>query len=396
MNIPFTMEYTGAEEEAAAMRALRAHRLIGNGASCKAVEQQMQELFRTQHVLLTTSCTHALEMAMLALEIGPGDEVILPSFTFVSTANCVVLRGATPVFADVQPDTLNLDPEDVERRITSRTRAVLPVHYAGVSCDMEALQSITAAHKLYLVEDAAQGVDAKYKGHYLGTLGDFGCYSFHGTKNIVCGEGGALLTSNEELARRAQIIHEKGTNRTAFLQGMVDKYSWVSTGSSYVLSDMLAAILEVQLGKREEIRQKRGAIWNAYYAGLAPLAAQGRIVLPHVPDYAEQNYHIFSFRVATPEAREQILRGLNAVGVRATFHYVPLHSSPFGQSMGWNNVELPITEYSSQTLLRLPLFPAMSDEQLAYVLEQTTALVERYSERDRASATASMRLQGVL
>lgn len=382
MNIPFTLEYTGAEEAAAAARALQTHQLVGNGARCRAVEQQIREQFGARHVLLTTSCTHALEMAMLSLDIGPGDEVILPSFTFVSTANCVVLRGATPVFADVQPDTMNLDPEDVARRITPRTRAILPVHYAGVSCDMDALRDIASAHKLFLVEDAAQGVDATYKGAYLGTMGDFGCYSFHGTKNIVCGEGGALLTNDDELAAKAHIILEKGTNRAAFLQGQVDKYSWVSVGSSYVLSDLLAAVLEVQIGKRDEIRLKRGAIWHRYYEGLRPLADEGRITLPVVPAYASQNYHIFYLHLSTPEARTEVLRELNASGIRATFHYVPLHSSPFGQRMGWDVDSLPNTEYLSRTLLRLPLFPGMSEEQIAHVLERTAALVERYCPRD--------------
>ncbi len=379
MDIPFSVEYLGLEEQEAVIRAMQAHALIGNGPICKAVEQQISAQFDCKHVLLTTSCTHALEMAMLSIGLGPGDEVILPSFTFVSTANCVVLRGATPVFAEIRADTLNLDPDDVRRRITPRTRAIVPVHYAGVGCDMDALRAICAEHKLLLIEDAAQGVDARYAGRYLGTIGDFGCYSFHGTKNIVCGEGGALLTNDDHLAAQARIIHEKGTNRAAFLLGLVDKYSWTAPGSSYVLSDVLAAILQVQLGKRETIRQKRAAIWQHYYAALAPLAAQGRITLPYVPPICETNYHIFHFHVGSAQIRQQVLGALNATGIRAVFHYVPLHTSPFGQAQGWNQSQLPITEHCSSTLLRLPLYPAMSAEQLAYVVEQTVALLERYA-----------------
>lgn len=379
MHIPFTLEYVGAEEQEAAVQAIQSHQLIGNGVIGKAVETQLSELFGSKHVMLTTSCTHALEMAMLVLGIGPGDEVILPSFTFVSTANCVVLRGATPVFGEVCAATLNLDPEDVRRRITPRTRAIIPVHYAGVSCDMDALRGIADEHGLFLVEDAAQGVDARYKGRYLGTMGDFGCYSFHGTKNIVCGEGGALLTNDDRLAEQARIIHEKGTNRSAFLMGLVDKYSWVGLGSSYVLSDVSAAILQAQLAKRAEIRQKRALIWHRYYEGLSDLAAQGHLVLPHVPADRDTNYHIFHFHVSSPEARTLVLGGLNAAGIRATFHYIPLHTSPFSKAQGWDNSALPVTEISSQTLLRLPLFPAMSDAQVDYVLEQTRALVEKHT-----------------
>ena len=271
MKVPSTVPYVGDEEEEAIKKALANGHLTGNGPICKRVQQQIQEMFEVKHVLLTPSCTAALEMAMLVLDIGPGDEVILPSFTFVSTANCIVLRGAKPVFAEIKPDTLNIDPKDIRRRITPRTKAIVPMHYAGVGCDMDAIIEIAEEHNLYVVEDAAQGVDALYKDQYLGTIGDIGCYSFHGTKNITCGEGGAFLTNDDELARRAEIAHEKGTNRAAFVRGQVDKYSWVSVGSSYVLSDLLAAVLEVQLGKREEIRIKRKVVWKRYYEELKPL-----------------------------------------------------------------------------------------------------------------------------
>jgi dTDP-4-amino-4,6-dideoxygalactose transaminase len=377
MNIPLTAGYLGEEEQRAAAQAIQLDLLTGGGAICKKVEQQLQEIFQCEHALLTTSCTHALEMAMLALDIGPGDEVILPSFTFVSTANCIALRGATPIFADIQPETLNIDPEDVRRRITSRTRAIIPVHYAGVGCDMDALRSIGRAHSLAIVEDAAQGVDARYKGRYLGTIGDMGCYSFHSTKNIICGEGGALLTNNSVLMEKIRIIQEKGTNRSQFMRGLIDKYSWVSLGSSYVQSDVLAAILGAQLTKRHAIRRKRAAIWQRYYQALSPLAAQGRIILPYVPADCDPNYHIFYLRVVSEEVRNQLLHGLRQAGIGAAFHYVPLHSSPYGQSQGWANQALPFTEQCSQTLIRLPIFPSMQGTEVQYVIEQTQHWIEQ-------------------
>lgn len=377
MQIPLTIEDIGADEEAALAAALRSRHLTGNGLICRAVQQELRAAFGAGHALLTPSCTSALEMAMLALEIGPGDEVILPSFTFVSTANCVMLRGATPVFADISPDTLNIDPADVERRITRRTRAIIPVHYAGVACEMDALLELSRLHGLALVEDAAHAIDARYKGRYLGTLGDFGCYSFHATKNIVCGEGGALLTNDDALAARAQIIHEKGTNRAAFMQGLVDKYSWVDVGSSYVLSDLLAAVLQVQLGKRDAIRARRGAIWRRYYEGLQPLAARELVALPTIPPECDSSFHIFFLRVASGELRDQLLHALRAAGIGAAFHYVPLHSSPFGQAQGWHHEQLPLTEQCSRTLIRLPLYPAMSDAQVERVLSTTAELLER-------------------
>lgn len=241
----------GEPEIQAITRALTGGHLVGAGPISRRVEAQMTELFGVAHVLLTASCTAALEMAVMTLELGPGDEVILPSFTFVSTANCLVLRGVRPVFADICAEALNLDPADVEQRITPRTRAILPVHYADVSCDMDALQEIADQHGLAIIEDAAQGVDAKWRNRYLGTLGDIGCYSFHATKNLTCGEGGAFLTNNPALAHRAEIVREKGTNRSAFLRGEVDKYTWVAAGSSYILSDLLASLLESQLRRRE-------------------------------------------------------------------------------------------------------------------------------------------------
>jgi dTDP-4-amino-4,6-dideoxygalactose transaminase len=386
MQIPLSIEAIGAEEEAALAEALRGRQITGNGPICHAVQRELQTIFGATHALLTPSCTSALEMAMLALEIGPGDEVILPSFTFVSTANCVMLRGATPIFADICPDTLNIDPVDVARRISKRTRAIIPVHYAGVACEMDALQRIADNYRIALVEDAAHAIDARYKGRYLGTLGDFGCYSFHATKNIVCGEGGALLTDNDALAAKAHIIHEKGTNRAAFLRGQVDKYSWVDVGSSYVLSDLLAAVLRVQLGKREAIRARRGAIWHRYCAGLRPLADQGLLALPVIPPECDSSYHIFFFRVGSTELRDRLLSELRNAGIGAAFHYVPLHSSPFGQSQGWHHDRLPVTDHCSSTLIRLPLYPSMTDRQVTYVLAKTTELLERLASAEPSLA----------
>lgn len=375
MRIPSTVPYIGPEEEEAVKGALASGHLTGNGPICKRVQRQMQEMFDVKHVLLTPSCTLALEMAMLVLGIGPGDEVIMPSFTFVSTANCVVLRGAKPVFAEIKPDTLNIDPDDIRRRITSHTKAIIPMHYAGVGCDMDAIMEIAAEHSLYVVEDAAQGVGALYKGQYLGTIGDIGCYSFHGTKNITCGEGGTFLTNDDELARKAEIIHEKGTNRAAFIRGQVDKYSWVSVGSSCVLSDLLAAVLEVQLARRAEIKARRKAVWEQYCEGLKPLAAEGKVILPIVPAGRESNYHIFFFRVADGDTRNAMLDGLRSKGIGATFHYIPLHSSPFGRGqLGCEN-GLPITEECSRTLVRLPIYPQLACDSLMLVCDAIAEVV---------------------
>ncbi len=359
--IPFSLPFIDQREQAAVQRALQLSTLHGNGEITLRVQQQMRQWLDVRHVSLTTSCTHALEMAMIVLGIGPGDEVIMPSFTFVSTANAVVLRGATPVFAEIQPDTLNLDPEDVAARITPRTKVIMPVHYGGVACDMDRLCEIAREANCHVVEDAAQAVDAKYKGRYLGTIGSIGAYSFHDTKNITCGEGGAFLTDDEEMAQCAEIIAEKGTNRAAFLRGEIDKYTWVSAGSSYIPSDVLIAMLEVQLAKCAEIKEKRRQVWEAYRATLQPLAEAGGLSLPHIPDDCESNYHAFFFRVKTPAIRTRLLNEFRAQGIQATFHYVPLHSSPFGRETLKNRQELPTTEHCSQTLIRLPLYPSLAD-----------------------------------
>jgi dTDP-4-amino-4,6-dideoxygalactose transaminase len=361
MDIPFTQPFVGEAERRAVADAVQQSVLHGDGPISERVQAQLREWLGVHCALLTTSCTHALEMAMIALDIGPGDEVIMPSFTFVSTANAVVLRGATPVFAEIRPDTLNLDPADVERKITPRTKVIAPVHYAGIACDMDALQDLADTHDLAIVEDAAQGVDAYYKEQPLGTFGDIGCYSFHDTKNVTSGEGGAFLTNDPEIAERSEIVREKGTNRSAFFRGEVDKYSWVDEGSSYLPSDILAALLEAQLARREEIRTLRKQVWDAYYEALEPFAQDRLITLPTVPDYARPNYHIFYIRTQTPGARNELLDALKAAGIGATFHYIPLHSSPYGRNTLGCTEDLDITQHCSETLIRLPLYPQLAD-----------------------------------
>ena len=299
---------------------------------------------------------------MMCLDLKAGDEVIMPSFTFVSTANAVVIHGGRPVFADIEQATLNLDPVDVARKITPRTRAIIPVHYAGVSANLDAIKSVIHGRDIKIVEDAAQGVDAYYKGRPLGTIGDIGCYSFHDTKNITCGEGGAFLTNDENLAIRAEIIREKGTNRSAFLRGEVDKYTWIDKGSSFIQSDILAGLLIAQWAKRAEIKKLRRQAWSMYFDQLSPFETQGYITLPVIPDDCESNYHIFHFNTVRTDLRDDLLLALKRAGIGASFHYVPLHSSPYGRKLGHSELVLPVTDKQSDSLVRLPLYPQLITE----------------------------------
>jgi dTDP-4-amino-4,6-dideoxygalactose transaminase len=327
---------------------------------------------------LTTSCTHALELAMMSLGIGPGDEVILPSFTFTSTANVIVRQGAVPVFVDIDPHTYNIDPECVEAAVTPRTKAIIPVHYAGQGCDMEAIDAIAKRHGLVVVEDAAQGVGASWNGRALGTIGDIGCYSFHSTKNVTCGEGGALLTNDDALAHKAEMIREKGTNRAAFLRGEIDKYSWVSLGSSFVLADALAGFLRVQLERSSVLNAMRVRIWRRYYEGTADLEAAGLVRRPCVHPNATHNGHLFALLIADGR-RDEVMDAMKSRGISCTFHYVPLHSSPFMREyFGGNTPHLPVTDVVSGSLLRLPLFAHLSDEDVDYVLEHLHEVVGGY------------------
>jgi len=346
-----------------------AGRVGGDGPFGRRVEARLAENLGAHRVLLTTSCTHALELALLALGVGRDDEVVCPSFTFVSTANAILRVGGRPVFADIAEDTLGLDPADVERCLGPRSAALLPVHYAGVAPDMDRLLAVAGARGLKVVEDAAQGLGAAFRGRPLGMLGDAGCLSFHETKNVTCGEGGALVLRNHQLAARAEVIREKGTNRSAFLRGEVDKYTWVAEGSSYVLSDLLAAVLDAQLDKMPEIQRRRGAVVRRYREGLAAWAQQRGVRLPpELPD-REPNHHIFYLLLPDEAARDRCLEDLRKQGVMATFHYVPLHSAPHGRALGAGPRDLPVTDRVARTLLRLPLHPGLSESDVARVIE---------------------------
>jgi len=371
--IPLSLAWTGDLEKQRVSEAL-AGRLSGDGPFCRRVEQRLESLLSSPRVLLTTSCTHALELALMALGIGEGQEVICPSFTFVSTANAILRAGATPVFAEIEESTLGLDPADVARRITSRTGAILPVHYAGVAPDMAALREIASRNDLRIVEDAAQGLAATWQGRALGTIGDAGCFSFHETKNVTCGEGGALALRDPDVARRAEIIREKGTNRSAFLRGEVDKYTWVAEGSSYVLSDVLAAILDAQLDRLEEIQKRRAVVSERYRRDLSAWAAGAGVRLsPELPDRSS-NHHLFYLLFPDQESRDRAMASLRHRGISATFHYVPLHSAPFGLASGFGDEALPVTERIAACLLRLPLHPLLSDNDVDRVVEAVRSL----------------------
>jgi dTDP-4-amino-4,6-dideoxygalactose transaminase len=359
------------EREAEHVARALAGTTAGDGPFCRRVEARLQAQLDSPRVLLTTSCTHALELALMALGVGPGQEVVLPSFTFVSTANAVLRVGARPVLADIEARTLGLDPEDAERRLTPRTSAVLPVHYAGIAAEMVPLLSLARRRGLKVIEDAAQGLGAALDGRALGSLGDAGCFSFHETKNLTCGEGGALCLRDPEVAKRAEIIREKGTNRSAFLRGEVDKYTWIAEGSSYVLSDVLAAILDAQLDKQDAIVARRAAIASRYRAELAAWAGVHGVGLPpELPDRVV-NHHIFYLLLPDASAQKTCLRALRSRGIGAAFHYVPLHSSPFGASLGMREGELPVTERIASVLVRLPLHPLLEADDVSRVIDAT-------------------------
>jgi dTDP-4-amino-4,6-dideoxygalactose transaminase len=350
----------------------------GNGPFSKKVQELIKTKFKTKEALLTPSCTAALELAAILLNLKEGDEVILPSYTFVSTANPILLRGATPVFADIDERTLNIDPEEIAKKITPRTKAIFPVHYAGVSCDMDSIMSIAKSYNLIVVEDAAQGVNAKYKGHYLGTIGDIGCYSFHETKNYSCGEGGAILINkDEQLAKRAEIIREKGTNRSQFFRGEVDKYTWVDIGSSYLLSEILAAVLLEQFEHLHEINEMRRNVFNRYYEQLLPLEKEGYLRLPIIPKECETNYHIFYILLPSEKERNRVMDELKQRGIMATFHYVPLHLSTMGQKLGYKKGDLPKTEDLSSRLLRLPMYAQLLEEEIDFIVESLYDIVKQ-------------------
>jgi dTDP-4-amino-4,6-dideoxygalactose transaminase len=361
--IPLSVPWIG-EEELSRVRKALAGRLAGDGPFGARVESRLAEMLGVPRVLLTTSCTHALELALMALELGPGQEVICPSFTFVSTANAILRMGAKPVFADIEGESLGLDPQEVEQKITAKTVAILPVHYAGIAPDMDRLGQLAKDHRLKIVEDAAQGLAATYKGRPLGTLGDAGCFSFHETKNVTCGEGGALALKDPALIDRAEIMREKGTNRRAYLRGAVDKYTWVSDGSSYVLSDVLAALLDAQLDRLDEIQRRRAVFAGMYREGLRDWAKDRGIRLTPILPGRGSNDHLFYLLLPDEAQRDRAISRLREEGIQAAFHYVPLHSAPFGRTLG-GPVSLPVTDRVASTLLRLPLHPLLEEREVA-------------------------------
>ena len=369
MFIPFNKPpYIGKESEYVLDAVNKGH-ISGDGEYTKKCAKKLEELSGTKRALLTTSCTHATEMAALLSDIKPGDEVIMPSYTFVSTADAFVLRGAIPVFVDIRPDTMNIDETLIEDAITSKTKAIVPVHYAGVGCEMNTIMDIARRHNLTVIEDAAQGIASTYKGKALGTFGDFGCYSFHETKNISMGEGGALLIQNEDLIESAEIIREKGTNRAKFFRGQIDKYTWVNYGSSYLPSDMNAAYLWAQLENIDIIQKKRLSVWNRYKEGLSELEKKEYIEFGAIPDECMNNAHMFYIKVRDLENRTDLLKFLTENGIQAVFHYVPLHSAPAGRKFGRFNGEDRYTTKESERLIRLPLFYSISDEEVEYTIE---------------------------
>jgi dTDP-4-amino-4,6-dideoxygalactose transaminase len=350
-------------------QAVESGHISGDGQFSRRCQAILEEVTGSAKVLLTTSCTHALEMAALLLDFRPGDEVIFPSFTFVSTVNAFVLRGVKPVFADIRQDTLNLDESQLPDLITNRTRAIVPVHYAGVACEMDRIMDLAARHGLAIVEDNAHGLFGKYRGRPLGTFGQFGTLSFHETKNVTCGEGGALLVNRAADVERAEIVREKGTDRSRFFRGQVDKYSWVSLGSSYVLSDLLAAMLLAQLENWQRIQARRRAIWETYLQGLTSWAALKGVRLPIVPTECEQSYHMFYLLLPDLRARTALIQYLRDRGIYSVFHYLPLHLSTMGKALGGKEGDCPVTEQVSDRLVRLPFYNGLTDEQLRLVID---------------------------
>ncbi len=360
--IPFNAPPVVGSEVEYMQSAMASGKLCGDGGFTRRCQQWMEQHFGSKKVLLTPSCTASLEMAAILIDIQPGDEVIMPSYTFVSTANAFVLRGATIVFVDVRPDTLNIDETLIEAAITAKTRAIVPVHYAGVACEMDSIMALAAKHQLFVIEDAAQGVMSQYKGRALGTIGHIGCFSFHETKNYTAGgEGGATLINDAKLVERAEIIREKGTNRSQFFRGQVDKYTWRDIGSSYLMADLQAAYLWAQLEAAERINQQRLQLWQRYYDALQPLAAAGRIELPVVPKHCRHNAHMFYIKLRDSDDRQALINWMKEAEILAVFHYIPLHSSPAGERFGRFQGDDVFTTLESERLLRLPLFYNLSD-----------------------------------
>ena len=368
-NVP---PFTGKEMEYI-RQCVEDQKICGDGSFTKKCNAWIEAKTGTTKCLLTTSCTHATELAALLAGIREGDEVIMPSYTFVSTADAFVLRGATPVFVDIRPDTMNINEKLIESAITERTKAIVPVHYAGVACEMDTIMEIAKRHHLFVIEDAAQGVMASYKGRALGSIGDFGCYSFHETKNYSMGEGGAILIRDEKYIEEAEIIREKGTNRSKYFRGQIDKYTWVNYGSSYLPSDMNAAYLYAQLELAEEINDRRLQIWNTYAQGLRELEEQKKIELPVVPDGCVHNAHMFYIKTKDLAERTEFIAYMKEKGILTVFHYVPLHSAEAGKKFGRFHGEDVYTTKESERLVRLPLYYGLTEEQNLYIIDQIKA-----------------------
>ena len=375
--IPFNKPYSSISEISNIIEAVKSGKICGDGTFTKKCNKWFEENIGRK-ILLTTSCTAALEMMAILLDAKPGDEVIMPSFTFVSTANAFVLRGLVPVFVDIRPDTLNLDENLVEAAITEKTRAIVPVHYAGVGCNMEKLKEIAKKHNLYLFEDAAQGFSSTYKDQPLGTIGDLGTYSFHETKNVISGEGGCLIINNEKFAERAEIIREKGTNRSKFFRGQVDKYTWVDIGSSYLPSDIVAAYLYGQLQNSHEINQKRLQIWDKYNNFFEKYEKSGLIRRPIIPSDCNQNAHMYYILFNDLATRSKFIDYMKNNGITPTFHYIPLHSSPAGVKYGRVSGSMKVTDKVSDTLVRLPMYYELNEDDLTRIFE----VIERFFEEN--------------
>ncbi len=349
---------------------IQKRKICGDGEYTKKCNAWFEEKLGATHALLTTSCTHATEMAALLCDIQPGDEVIMPSYTFVSTADAFVLRGAKAVFVDIRPDTMNIDENLIEEAISPKTKAIVPVHYAGVSCEMDKITEIARQHRLYVVEDAAQGVMSKYKGKYLGTIGDYGCYSFHETKNYSMGEGGALLIKDPANLEKAEIIREKGTNRSKFFRGQIDKYTWVEAGSSYLPSELNAAYLYAQLLRADEINENRLHSWNRYYEELKDLENDGYVDLPTIPNGCEHNAHMFYIKAKDLKERTELISYLREKDIWSVFHYIPLHSAPAGIKYGKFHGEDKYTTKESERLMRLPMYFGLKDSEIDEVCDR--------------------------
>ena len=368
--------FIGKAERDAVSKAAIDKDIQGEGRIGKAVESRLKDLLKARDVFLTTSGTHALELAMMALGVKNGDEVICPSFTFVSTANAIMRQGARPVFAEIENRTLNLDIDDALGRITAKTKAIIPVHYGGFSCDMSRLVKEVSRRGIFVVEDAAQSVGAYYDGKALGTFGDVGCFSFHSTKNITCGEGGAIAVNKRGLSGAVQVCREKGTNRFLYLEGKVAKYTWIDVGSSFVISDVLASMLQAQLEKLGLITEKRRFIFDMYSGALRPLAAEGFISLPRPSERSAGNGHIFWMLLNRNISRKRFIEQMRRRGIECTHHYVPLHSSPFGTGhLGYRSDDLPVTEDAASRLVRLPVHPGLNKAQVRYIIKNVKELL---------------------